>query len=397
MTTIRENCLTADPSKANAKVIFALWLVHFTGDLYASFVSPLLPVFASVFALSMTEVGLLAGINRFLMFIVQPIAGYLADHYRTRLFILGGPILSLIFIPLVGIAPSFTVLIVFVALGSIGQSLFHPPVAGMISTYAGRHFSFCMSIFNAGGTLAFSVGPILITVLVDAYGIRGTLLSTVIGLPLMAVLFKIVPRPESEGLAGHGFLGSLKEALGESWKAVAMLWVVMVLRAFISQAFITFFPILYSQEGYALVSIGIVTALFTLAGALSGLIAGSLADRTRYRPIFVLSHLLTAPTLLLSLYLRDFWVFPCAFLTGFFSMATLPLGVALGQQLAPKGRSMVSSLMMGLALGIGGIMSPIIGKLADMYSLPAVLAWLPIVPLLTMLLSLRLPEQKAAP
>jgi FSR family fosmidomycin resistance protein-like MFS transporter len=55
---------------------------------------------------------------------------------------------------------------------------------------------------------------------------------------------------------------------------------------------------------------------------------------------------------------------------------------------------MVSSLMMGLALGIGGVMSPIIGRLADLYSLQAVLAWLPVVPLLTMLLSLRLPEKK---
>ena len=42
MTTRAERSLAADPSKANARVIFALWLVHFTGDLYASFVSPLL-------------------------------------------------------------------------------------------------------------------------------------------------------------------------------------------------------------------------------------------------------------------------------------------------------------------------------------------------------------------
>ena len=394
MSEIRATGLAGDPYKANVRVIFALWLVHFTGDLYASFVSPLLPVFADVFALSMTQVGLLAGINRFLMFIVQPIAGYFADHYRTRLFILGGPILSLIFIPLVGVAPSFLVLILFVGLGSIGQAMFHPPVAGMISSYAGRHFSFCMSIFNMGGTLAFGVGPILITLLVRAYGIQGTLLSMLIGIPLIVALFKLVPRPEGEGLASHGFIGSLKEALGEAWKAIAMLWGVMVLRAFVSQAFITFFPILYAREGYSLISIGVVTSLFTLAGAFSGLAAGSLADRLRYRPIFILSHLLTAPALLLSLYLREAWIYPCSFLSGFFSMATLPLGVALGQQLAPKGRSMVSSLMMGLALGIGGVMSPIIGRLADLYSLQAVLAWLPVVPLLTMLLSLRLPEKK---
>ena len=382
-----------DPSTANVRVMFALGLVHFTGDLYASFVNPLLPVFAEVFALSLAQVGLLAGVNRFLMFIVQPIAGYLADHYRTRLFVLGGPLLSLIFIPLVGVAPSFWALTLFICIGSIGQSMFHPPVAGMIATYAGRHFSFCMSIFNAGGTLAFGVGPIIITALVAAYGLRGTLLSVLIGLPLMAVLFKMVPRPQGEGLSAHGFIGSVREALGSAWKSIALLWLVMVLRAFVSQVFVTFFPLLYAREGYSLISIGLVTALFTMAGALSGLVAGSLADRTRYRPIFVASHLLTAPALLLSLYLRGDWIYPCSFLSGFFSMATLPLGVALAQQLAPRGRSMVSSVMMGLSLGIGGVLSPIVGSLADALSLQTVLAWLPIVPLLTALLSVRLAEK----
>ncbi|MEJ5359676.1 MAG: MFS transporter [Desulfobacterales bacterium] len=378
------------------RVIFALWLVHFTGDLYASFVSPLLPAFAEAFTLSLAQVGVIAGLNRFLMFIVQPIAGYCADHYRTRLFILGGPLLSLVFIPLVGVAPNFWVLLVFVALGSIGQSMFHPPVAGMISTYAGRNFSFCMSIFNAGGTMAFGVGPVLITLLVSTFGMPGTVYSMAIGLPLLAILFRMVPRPEGEGLAGKGFVESLRVALGPSRRAVADLWVVMVLRAFVSQAFITFFPVLYAREGYPLVSIGLVAALFTLAGALSGLIAGSLADRFRHRPIFLVSHFLTAPALLSSLWLRGDWIYPCAFLSGFFSMATLPLGVTLGQTLAPQGRSMVSSLMMGLALGIGGVLTPVIGRLADLYGLEAVLFWLPAVPLFTMLLCLRLPEKPAA-
>jgi FSR family fosmidomycin resistance protein-like MFS transporter len=383
-----------DAAKANVRVIFALWLVHFTGDLYGSFVSPLLPVFADLFALSMTQVGFLAGINRFLMFIVQPISGYFADHYRTRLFILGGPMLSICFVPLVGVAPTFLILTVFVCLGSIGQSLFHPPVAGMIATYAGRHFSFCMSIFNMGGTLAFGIGPILITALVEAYGPPGTLYSILIGIPLVAVLFKLVPRPEGEGLSSHGFFGSIREALGGSWKAIAMLWAVMVLRAFISQVFVTFYPILYAREGYSLVSIGLVSALFTVAGAVSGLVAGSVADRARYRPVFVATHFLTAPALMLSLWLRGEWVYPCAFLSGFFSMATLPLGVTLGQKLAPRGRSMVSSLMMGLPLGIGGLMSPVIGWFADLYSLQTVLVFLAAAPLLAAALSLRLPEPR---
>jgi FSR family fosmidomycin resistance protein-like MFS transporter len=66
--------------------------------------------------------------------------------------------------------------------------------------------------------------------------------------------------------------------------------------------------------------------------------------------------------------------------------------VAMAQELAPKGKSMVSSLMMGLALGTGGILSPIVGKLADVYTLKLVLIWLPVVPLLSILFVMRLPK-----
>lgn len=53
---------------------------------------------------------------------------------------------------------------------------------------------------------------------------------------------------------------------------------------------------------------------------------------------------------------------------------------------------MVSSLMMGLALGTGGILSPVVGALADVYGITAVLAWLPAIPLISMTLVTRLPN-----
>jgi len=381
--------------KANVGVIAALTLVHFTGDFYASFINPLLPVFADTFSLSMTQVGLLAGVNRFFMFIVQPMAGYFADHYRSRLFVLGGPLLTMIFIPIVGYAPSFFFLAVFIAVGSIGQAMFHPPVAGMISSYSGRHFGFSMSIFNVGGTFAFAVGPIVIATIVRYLGLKGAVYSMLIGIPLMAVLFITVPKPEGESLTSHSFIGSLQEALGSAWKGIVIIWAVMVLRAFVSQAWLTFTPVLFARAGYSLISVGFIVSLFTLAGTLSGLLAGHLADRHGYKPIFYTSSFFTAPMLMLSIHLGGNWVYPAAFFTGFFSLATLPLGVALGQEIAPKGKSIVASLMMGLALGVGGVMSPAVGKLADLYTLKAVLSWLPVVPLISLFLIHRLPDRHA--
>ena len=69
---------------AKPKIIFALFLVHFTGDLYTSFITPLLPVLANKFALTLTQVGLLAGLSRLLAFVVQPSVGYLADRYHPQ-------------------------------------------------------------------------------------------------------------------------------------------------------------------------------------------------------------------------------------------------------------------------------------------------------------------------
>ncbi len=62
---------------------------------------------------------------------------------------------------------------------------------------------------------------------------------------------------------------------------------------------------------------------------------------------------------------------------------TLPIGVVMAQELAPKGRSMVASLMMGFAYGLGGAFSPLVGKIADVTSIEAALFGLAFIPLVT--------------
>jgi FSR family fosmidomycin resistance protein-like MFS transporter len=263
------------------------------------------------------------------------------------------------------------------------------------SRITGRHhFGFSMSIFNMGGTLAFGLGPIFIAYFVRFYGLEATPYTMIMGLVVLIYLFKVVPLPAGEGLTNLGFLGSIKEALGTVWKPIVILWIVLVLRAFTSQSFMTFIPVLYSNEGYSLVSIGSIVSLFTVAGAISGLLAGHLSDRIGYKTIFIVTHSLATPCLLLLISPSGNWVYVPAFMAGFFLLATLPLGVAMAQELAPRGKSMVSSLMMGLAFGVGGIMTPLTGILADIFSIRPVLTFLAIIPLLTTGLIALLPGKK---
>ena len=381
-------------SSVNVKVIFALSLAHFIGDFYSAFVNPLMPVFVEKFSLTLTQVGIVAGLYRLLAFVVQPSVGYMADRYRTRFFVLGGPLLTMIFVSLVGVAPNFSILLLFIALGSVGSSMFHPTAAGMVSTFAGSHFGFSLSILNMGGTLAFGIGPLFITYVVGHYGLSVSPFTMVIGLAVMVFLFRTVPLPEGEGLKGLGFFHSFQELLGDVWKPIALIWVISVMRTFVSQSFLTFIPVLSSREGHSLFSTGVIVSLYNIAGALSGVISGHLSDRIGYKPIYYSANFLATIFLYLFLYLPGAWIYVNAFLAGFFIMATLPLAVAMAQEFAPRGKSMISSLMMGLAYGTGGILTPVTGKFADVYSIRSALGILAILPVLTVFLIYRIPERK---
>ncbi|MEE9399233.1 MAG: MFS transporter [Dehalococcoidales bacterium] len=383
---------TPKTQHTNVKIIFALTLVHFMGDFYSSFIAPLLPAFVDKLSLSMAQVGIMIGIMRFLAFIVQPSIGYVADRYPTRSFALGGLLLTVLFIPLTGLSPSFFVLTLLLAFGSVGSSMFHPSITGMVPVYAGRNSGFSMSIFNTGGTLAFGIGPLFITWYVARYGLSTMPVTMLIGLGALIFLYRVLPMPEDQDLKTSGFINSLKDTLGEVWQAVLLIWCVMVLRAIVGQSFMTFMPVLLAQKGYHLVAVGVVTSLFVVAGSLSGLTAGYLADKTGFKPIFYWTHGLMTPALLLFLNLSGSWIYIGAFTAGLFVLATLPLGVVMAQELAPRGRSMVASLMMGFAYGLGGVISPVIGKLSDLFSIQTVLLYVAFIPLLTLVIIFFFPD-----
>jgi FSR family fosmidomycin resistance protein-like MFS transporter len=85
----------------NVKVIFALTLVHFTGDFYSSFTSPLFPLFVQKIGLSLTEIGIISAVMRLLAFVVQPSVAYLADLYSLQVVLTGVSFLPLLSLPLI--------------------------------------------------------------------------------------------------------------------------------------------------------------------------------------------------------------------------------------------------------------------------------------------------------
>jgi FSR family fosmidomycin resistance protein-like MFS transporter len=384
--------MTESPSRIYWKIIIALSLVHFSGDFYSAFINPLFPVFKDKMGLSLAQVGFIAGISRFLMFIVQPMSGYWADRHPSRSFILAGLLMPIVFIPLTGITTGFYRLLLCIIIGSAGSSLFHPPVTGMVPLYAGRKLGLAMSIYNTAGTLAFAVGPIFITWYVARFGLGAMPVTMALGLLIWVYFYWVIPKPTGDDMAQYGFMETLRKTLGSVWQPILLIWIVMVLRALVGQSLMTFMPVLWVQKGHTIVSAGILFSIFTFSGTVAGIVCGHLSDRMGYKRLLWITHGLMTPFLLLFLTVPGKWIYPTTILAGGFNMASLPLGVVMAQKIAPRGRSMVASLMMGLAFGTGGILSPIVGKLGDIFSIQSVLVILVCIPVLSLIPIFFIPE-----
>jgi len=381
-----------DTSQINKKAIFALFLIHFIGDFFQSFIRPLLPVLANKFNLSLAQVGLITGIATFMAFLIQPVFGYLADRYKTRVVLLVGSFVGAICIPMVGVAPYFWMVLLLIGLGSISSAIYHPTAAGMVSVYAGRRTGMAMSLFGLGGTLGFTLGPLVCSAYVTLMGLHRLPILTLFGVLVFAVLFIMIPASNGSGHAQTDFFGSLKVSIGKVWKPIVLIWSIACSRAFVEQALLTFIPVLTAAEGHSLVSVGSILSLFTVGGSVSALVCGHLVDRIGFKPIYYFSFGLSSPSLLLFIQATGWQLYPFAFMSGFLLLATLFPAVALAQKVAPEGRSLVSSIVMGLALGIAGLLMPLTGRVADAFDIRTVLNFVAFIPLAAVLLIRYLPE-----
>jgi FSR family fosmidomycin resistance protein-like MFS transporter len=378
----------------NKKAIFALFLIHFIGDFFQSFVRPLLPVMGNKFELSLAQIGLITGVATFMAFLIQPFFGYLADRYKTRLILLVGSFAGAICIPMVGLAPYFWIVLLLIGLGSISSAIYHPTAAGMVSVYAGPRTGLAMSIFGLGGILGFSLGPIVCSGYVTFMGLHRLPILTIFGLLVFVILFIMIPATDGDGHSRTDFFGTLKESFGEVWKPVFLIWSIAFSRAFVEQSLLTFIPVLTEAEGHSLVSVGGIVSLFTIGGSISALLCGHLVDRIGFKPVYFFSFALSSPSLLLFINAVGWHIYPLALLAGFFLLATLFPAVALAQKVVPRGRSLVSSIIMGLAMGLAGLMMPLTGKIADTFGIRPVLTGIGFIPLTALLLIRNLPEPR---
>ena len=369
-----------DLQKEDRLAIFSLSAGHFISDAYSNFLGPLLPLLVLKLKLSIAQAGWLAALQVISSSLTQPAYGYLSDRYLKRLFAVFSPLVTVVFMSFLGVAPNYLTLALLLLCGGVGIASFHPQSAALASSASRHRKGLGMSIFVTSGTIGYSLGPVIITSAVATFGLERSYWVMVPGLLVFSLLYFSVPKtPHSTKVKENV---NLKIAIKAVWYPLLILFLLVVIRSALQVCFVNFLPLYFSQKGATPTMAGKITTLFLFFGAIGGFCGGAVADRLGGKNVIAWSMFFSTPLLLAFLLNSGILSYVFLAAAGLALLSTLPVNVVMAQNLMPQSSSVVSSLMMGLAWGTGGMVVPIIGIIADVAGLARALMVVSLLPIL---------------
>lgn len=368
--------------------------IHFVVDGFSNILSPLLPLVIGNLNLSLAAAGTLQMCFLLANSVAQLGFGHIADRWRPRVLLVAGPLVCVAILPFVGLAGSFWALAATLVLGGLGAAAFHPPAAALVHRLGGARTGLAMSFHITGGSLGFSIGPLLFAPFVQRFGLAALPALVVPALGVLAVVLTRMPRIEHLHEA-HERRGL--SALRPYARPLTLLYCIVVLRTLAAQAIGTFAPVMLTGRGMSIAAAASSVAVFLIGASTGGFVGGPLADRFGPRRVIILSLLLSAPFLAIAPSLSGWPLVVTLGIGGFLLQSTLPVNVTFGQRIAPISAATVSSLMMGFAWGTGGVCVPLVGLVADRLGIAPTLTTLAVLPVVAAALAVPLPAHADAP
>jgi MFS transporter, FSR family, fosmidomycin resistance protein len=378
-------------------VLAALSFSHLLNDAMQSLIPAIYPILKNALHLDFVHIGFISLANQLTASVLQPFVGLYTDRRPQPFSLAVGMSFTLAGLALLSFAGSLTLVLIAVGLVGIGSSVFHPEASRIAHIASGGRLGFAQSLFQVGGNAGAALGPLLAAIIVVARGQSAVLWFSLLALIGIAVLTGI----------GRWYRGNLdafrtakaravlkRETLLLTRGRVAFSLAILVVLIFSKyfylasmSSYYTFF--LIGKFGLSVKSAQLHLFSFLFAVAAGTLLGGPVGDRIGRKSVIWASILGVAPFALALPYANLFWVGILTAIIGLILASAFSAILVYAQELMPGRVGLIAGLFFGLAFGLGGIGSAVLGALADRTSIPFVFqvcSYLPLIGLLTWLL-----------
>jgi len=377
-------------------ILFAISISHLLNDLIQSVIPAVYPLLKSNYALSFTQIGIITLVFQLTASILQPFVGLYTDKNPTPRSLAIGMLFSLAGLLCIAFASNFIYILLSVSLIGMGSSIFHPEASRVAHLASGGKKGLAQSIFQVGGNAGGAIGPLLAALIVIPFGQQYIGVFGVLAILAILILtyvgnwYQLHLKPKAT--VSTPSATEVKSSFSRS-KIIFALVILLILifsKYFYMASMTSYFTFyLIDKFGITVQESQIYLFVFLASVAVGTILGGPLGDRYGRKLIIWVSILGAAPFTLLLPHVGLTLTMILSILIGLIISSAFSAILVYATELIPGKVGMIAGLFFGLAFGMGGIGSAILGWLADRTSIEHVFnicAYLPLIGIATGLL-----------
>lgn len=365
----------------NLRPILGLSAAHVVTDIYSPVLSAILPLLILQYGYSYFFAGLIVTVWNLTSSFTQPLFGWLSDRRNFGVPVKYTILICAFFISCIGLITNYWLMLLFAVCAALGHALFHPSALSLVSRLAsGPNRGRLTTFFVVGGNIGFAIGPLIAGVLVTLWGLPGLVLMIIPGICMAVVLHVIIPRgsykppavpASAPATASAPSSGAPLQTGFRQYRGLSLLITGSAFRAWGIFGSVAFLPAYLSMvRGFDLAVANIIVSGVLIAGVIGQLVVGTLSDTHGRKELVLLFTLLAIPFFIAALTLSGTLSLVCLIIFGFCLWSSFSTTVAMSHEMMPGSPGFTSGLMLGLAVGAGGLGVAVSGYIADIAGLP---------------------------
>lgn len=377
-------------------ILVALSFSHLINDTIQSLIPAIYPIVKDSLRLSFSQIGLITLTYQLTASLLQPLVGYYTDKNPKPYSLAIGMGFTLLGLISLSQAHHFYLVLISVGLVGVGSSIFHPEASRLAYMASGGKHGMAQSLFQLGGNAGSSLGPLLAAMIIVPKGQSSISWFSLAALLAIVVMINIGSwyknnthriRSKSKGADASTQVQLPK---GKVIFALGILLVLIFSKYFYMASMTSYYTFYLMDKFHVSVqSAQVYLFIFLFAIAAGTFIGGPVGDRIGRKYVIWISILGVAPFSLLLPHANLLWTSILSVFIGVILSSAFSAILVYAQELVPGKVGMIAGLFFGLAFGMGGIGSALLGELADRTSIAYVFdvcAYLPLIGLLTGLL-----------